>query len=84
MLRGGEIDVVTLTSSSTVRAVIDAVGTEALSCATIACIGPITAGTARELGAPVHVEAREHTIPGLVEALKAHAAQGSPSSGGIS
>jgi len=36
----------------------------------IACIGPITADTARELGLRVDVEAAEHTVPGLVAALR--------------
>ncbi|MBE3558399.1 MAG: uroporphyrinogen-III synthase [Ktedonobacteraceae bacterium] len=35
----------------------------------IACIGPITARTARELGLQVDVEAQEFTIDGLVEAM---------------
>lgn len=35
----------------------------------VACIGPITSQTARELGLQVDVEAKEYTIPGLVEAL---------------
>lgn len=43
--------------------------------ATIACIGPVTVATARELGLPVHVEAREYTILGLVEVLKEYFAQ---------
>jgi uroporphyrinogen III methyltransferase/synthase len=34
-----------------------------------AAIGPITAGTARELGFEVAVESPEHTIAGLVEAI---------------
>ncbi|HEU4759965.1 MAG TPA: uroporphyrinogen-III synthase, partial [Dehalococcoidia bacterium] len=36
----------------------------------IACIGPITADTARELGLRVDVVAAEHTVPGLVAALR--------------
>ncbi len=36
----------------------------------IACIGPITADTARELGLRVEVVAPEHTVPGLVRAMK--------------
>jgi uroporphyrinogen III methyltransferase/synthase len=36
---------------------------------TVASIGPVTSKTARELGLRVDVEARAHTIPGLVEAL---------------
>jgi uroporphyrinogen-III synthase len=35
----------------------------------IACIGPITSRTARELGLEVHIEAQEFTIDGLVEAI---------------
>ena len=35
----------------------------------VACIGPITANTARELGIRVDIVASEHTIPGLVQAL---------------
>jgi uroporphyrinogen III methyltransferase/synthase len=38
----------------------------------IACIGPITACTARELGLPVNVVATEYTLEGLVAALAAH------------
>ena len=35
----------------------------------VACIGPITAETARAAGLTVDVVAAEHTIDGLVEAL---------------
>jgi uroporphyrinogen-III synthase len=35
----------------------------------IACIGPITSQTAREFGLDVHIEAKEYTIAGLVEAI---------------
>ncbi|MEK6536161.1 MAG: uroporphyrinogen-III synthase, partial [Actinomycetota bacterium] len=35
----------------------------------IACIGPVTAETARELGLRVDLVADEYTIPGLVRAL---------------
>ncbi len=35
----------------------------------IACIGPITSQTARELGFKVDIEAKEFTIDGLVEAI---------------
>lgn len=70
-LRAGEIDVVTFTASSTVRGFVDSVGTE-IAGAIVACIGPITAGTARELGLDVAVVAEEHTIPGLEAALLRH------------
>ncbi|MDP2728358.1 MAG: uroporphyrinogen-III synthase, partial [Dehalococcoidia bacterium] len=78
-LAAGEIDVVTFTSSSTVRNFLALLeqGTgnkeeEVLGLlrgVKIACIGPITSQTAREMGLQVDVEAREYTIPGLVEAL---------------
>ena len=67
-LTGGDIDAVTFTSSSTVRNFVEAVGTE-IGGAAVACIGPITAETARELGLPATVVAEEHTIPGLEAAL---------------
>ena len=41
---------------------------------TIAAIGPVTAAAARRRGLPVHVEAAEHTVAGVVAALTAHAA----------
>jgi len=110
LLRDGGIDIVTFTSSSTVRnlaallgddfpvllsgegapsSVIlsgDKAGAEVATSPRrdlggeaserarplIACIGPITADTARELGLRVDVEAPEHTVPGLVRAISNH------------
>ncbi|MGD8624893.1 MAG: uroporphyrinogen-III C-methyltransferase [Anaerolineae bacterium] len=69
------VTVATFTSSSTVRnlaAMADEASLDlprALARATVACIGPITAATARELGLTVDVMAQEYTIEGLVEAL---------------
>lgn len=71
-LRSG-VDVITFTSSSTVRYFFDLLSEEAPSIARhamIACIGPVTAQTARELGLRVDLVAEEYTIPGLVQALK--------------
>ena len=110
LLRDGGIDIVTFTSSSTVRnlaALLDGdlsvlgsaappvipSGDSGLAKETsgsrgnlgrggartepggrprplIACIGPITAATARDLGLRVDVVAAEHTVPGLVAALR--------------
>ena len=42
----------------------------------IACIGPVTAATAREMGLRVDLEATEHTVEGLVDALTNHFAEG--------
>ncbi len=72
-LREGRIDVVTFTSSSTVRNLLAMLGNaSALERPLIACIGPITAQTARELGLRVDVQASEYTVEGLVAALKSH------------
>lgn len=74
-LREGTVDVVTFTASSTVDNFVAAVGTDTGD-ARIAAIGPITARTARGHGLPVHVVAREYTIPGLIDALRAYYAGG--------
>lgn len=66
-LRRG-VDAVTFTSSSTVRNFVALAGRD-LGAARVACIGPVTAETARELGLPVHVIAREYTTAGLAAAL---------------
>jgi uroporphyrinogen III methyltransferase/synthase len=70
----GEVDIITFASSSTVKNLVQMLngGLEALKPACIACIGPITAATARELGLKVDVVAPEHTVPGLVEAIVQH------------
>lgn len=70
-LEAGEVDLVTLTASSTARNFVSLVGT-GLGGAGVASIGPITSATARELGLPVDVEAAEHSIPGLVMAILEH------------
>jgi uroporphyrinogen III methyltransferase/synthase len=68
-----EIQVVTFTSSSTVRHFVELFGGAPLSSilggAAIACIGPITAKTVEESGGQVAIMAREFTIDGLVTAI---------------
>ncbi len=72
------IDIVTFTSSSTVRNLLALLeedggpGKQAMSGSLIACIGPVTSGTARELGLRVDVEAGEHTVEGLAASLIEH------------
>ena len=61
-------DWITFTSSSTVEHSLAAFGPDGLP-PSIACIGPITAATARAHGLTVTVEATVHTIDGLVGAL---------------
>jgi uroporphyrinogen III methyltransferase / synthase len=77
-LAEGTVDVVTFTSSSTVKNFMKLTeGTDiaaTMDRALIASIGPITSDTARDLGLTVGVEAEEYTIPGLVDAVVAHVA----------
>lgn len=70
-LESGAVDLVTFTSSSTVRYFVESVGIEAARRATIVSMGPITSETARALGLDVAGEAREATIDSLVEAVLA-------------
>jgi uroporphyrinogen III methyltransferase/synthase len=72
-LLSGDIDLVTFTSSSTVRNFAQLLGPDRLdqikSRTCFASIGPITTQTAKELGIPIHIEAEQHDIPGLAETI---------------
>jgi len=72
MLLAGEIDIITFTSSSTVTNLLSLMGDKqtAIKKAIVACIGPTTAATAAKAGLRVDIVARNHTIPGLVEAIE--------------
>lgn len=67
------VDIITFTSPSAVRGFTAALGDAGtpdwITHARVACIGPITAQTARKLGLEVDVVAEEYTVRGLVEAL---------------
>ena len=82
LLEDGQIDIVTFTSSSTVRNLVanlqDPTPAKALSGCLVACIGPVTARTAKRLSIRVDVVAREHTIAGLVEAIVTAVAEREP------
>ncbi len=69
-------DLVAFTSSSTVThlaEILRACGRERLlSELPGACIGPVTAATAREHGVRVLVESRLHTVDGLIQAIEEH------------
>jgi uroporphyrinogen III methyltransferase/synthase len=70
LVEAGRADIITFTSSSTVQRFLDIAGPAGLKVPpVVACIGPVTAETARTLGLTVHVEARVHSIDGLVDAL---------------
>jgi uroporphyrinogen-III synthase len=64
--------VITFTSSSTVRNFVALMGSpdKRLDTVQLASIGPITSATLRELKLRVDIQAKEFTIPGLVEAIK--------------
>ena len=64
----GSAHAVTFTSSSTVTNYLAVAGDVPVP-PVVACIGPITADTARAAGLSVDVVAAEHTIEGLVSAL---------------
>jgi len=72
LVRAGEIDAVTFTSSSTVRNLATVLGGDfgALRGSLVACIGPSTAATASDFGLAPDVVAEEHTVTGLVDALR--------------
>lgn len=70
------VDLITFTSSSTVqnfKALLpEARFRELTEGVAAACIGPITAATARQLGFDVRIEAPTYTIPGLIDAVLGH------------
>jgi len=67
-LAEGRIHWVTVTSSSIARSLVKMFG-PALQKAKLASISPITSATLRQLGYPPAVEARQYTLPGLVDAI---------------
>jgi uroporphyrinogen III methyltransferase/synthase len=76
LLNDGEIDMVTFTSSSTVKNFMSLIPQEdrssLLSEVTHACIGPITGDTAVSLGLAPEIVADTYTIDGLVNAIVAY------------
>ncbi len=62
-------DWIAFTSSSTVRHLMRAIGSEALLGIKVATIGPVTSATAREFGIAVAMEASRFTIDGLVDGI---------------
>ncbi|MFN8556626.1 MAG: uroporphyrinogen-III C-methyltransferase [Dehalococcoidia bacterium] len=72
LLRSGEVDIVTFANSTAVTNLLGMLGgdTAPVERTTVACIGPITARTAREAGLTVEVVSEDDTAPGLVAALR--------------
>ncbi len=84
-LRAGTVDMLTFTSSSTVRncfALLACPDAEALRQllgeTRIAAIGPVTAATLQEYGMTAHIQPQEHTITALVEAIADFYGHGAP------
>jgi uroporphyrinogen III methyltransferase / synthase len=72
-LKAGNIDVITFTSSSTVTNFLALTGEQLLpeiKKVTIACIGPITAKTAREAGLNVEILPEQYTVSSLMDAIE--------------
>lgn len=76
MLRRGEIDYVTLTSANIAQALLRALNVEARSHieagrVRLVSISPVTSAAIHALGLPVAAEAKEYTLAGVTEALRA-------------
>ena len=73
VLSENKVDMVTFTSSSTVRYFVDLLSPVDLKkfckSVAVACIGPITKGTAESNRIRVDVLAKEYTVSGLIEAI---------------
>ena len=68
LIKDKEIDVLTFTSSSTARNFFEQMGKIPKDSA-IACIGPITAGTVRELGYDTQIMPDKYTVEDLTRAI---------------
>jgi uroporphyrinogen III methyltransferase / synthase len=84
-------DAITFTSSSTVRGFVESITAsglgmpaEVLRGVAVACIGPVTAATAREQGLVPTVTAEEYTMNGLTDALVGYFGQTTHLSEGVS
>ena len=71
LFKENQVDVITFTSSSTVNNFVKIIGRKFSlpKGVKIACIGPVTATTAKKAGFPVDIHQEEYTMEGLVGAL---------------
>ena len=72
------VNITTFTSSSTVNNLVKMLDTDidAINSGLVACIGPITAETARKHGINVDIVPRQHTIDGMLDAIQDRFADG--------
>ncbi len=72
-LQEGKLDLVTFTSSSTVRHLVAMLGEEEapklLSRVSIGCIGPVTADTVRSLGLKIDIQPSQYTLSAFAQAI---------------
>jgi len=78
MLKHGQIDIITFTSSSMVKSLVSALGEERgiMGRTLIACIGPETRAALLKACLRVDVVAQVHTMRGLVEAMEQYFEKG--------
>ena len=73
ILEDGKMDVITFTSSSTVNHFAELLKKEdlkkLLKGIAMACIGPVTARTAKEWGLKTQIQPKQYTIPALTQAI---------------
>ncbi|MGD0278063.1 MAG: uroporphyrinogen-III C-methyltransferase [Smithella sp.] len=71
LIKENQVDVITFTSSSTVSNFVKIAGRNfsMLKGVKIACIGPVTAKTARDAGLSIDIHQEEYTMKGLVQAI---------------
>jgi len=85
LLQDRKIDLVTFTSSSTVTHFVELLQTEDLKAlmegVRVACIGPITAGTAEGVGLAVDIMPEQYTIPALAESIIRYFVASAPACG---
>jgi uroporphyrinogen III methyltransferase / synthase len=73
LLEEKKISALTFTSSSTVHNFVEILGQKEyiklIEGVTVACIGPVTAKTAKEFGMKIDIMPKEYTIPALIDAM---------------
>ena len=71
LIDAGEVDIITFTSSSTVTNFVEIMGADYALPPNIkiACIGPVTAATAKKAGFQIDISREEYTMEGLVQSL---------------
>jgi uroporphyrinogen III methyltransferase / synthase len=72
-IKSGKIDLITFTSSSTVKNFVKLTGEKSLKqlkSVTIACIGPITKQKAESYGLECKIMPEDYTIPGLINEIE--------------